>query len=72
MDRVSLMVNGNRYFATADDHTHYTVTLTDIKRSKKCTAEIYDGDDLLGSIELTIKGKSGNVDKSFDSEFDEF
>lgn len=72
VDRVSLMVNGNRYFATADDHTHYTVTLTDIKRSKKCTAEIYDGDDLLGSIELTIKGKSGNVDKSFDSEFDEF
>ncbi len=69
---VSLVVSGTRYFAQSDDLTHYTVLLSDIKRSKKCKAEVYDGDDLLGSIDLTITGKSGNVDKSFDSEFDDF
>ncbi len=69
---VSMVVNGTRYSAQSDDQTHYSVTLSDIRRSKKCKAEVYDGDDLLGSVDLTITGKSGNVDKSFDSEFDDF
>jgi hypothetical protein len=46
--------------------------LTDIKRQKKCIAEIYDGDDLIGSVELNIKGKSASVNKGFDAEFDDF
>ncbi len=69
---VSVVVNGVRYKAQSEDLTHYSVVLNDIRRSKKCKAEIYDGDDLLGSVDLDITGKSGNVDKSFDSEFDDF
>lgn len=67
---VSLVVNGSKYLASCDDSTHYTIVLSDIRRSKKCSADVYDGDDLIGNIELDIKGKSGNVDEGFDAEFD--
>lgn len=67
---ISLVVNGNKYLASCDDSTHYTIKLTDIKRSKKCSADVYDGDDLIGNLKLDIKGKSGNVDTEFDAEFD--
>jgi len=66
---VSFIINGSKYQASCDDSTHYTIVLTDIRRSKKCSADVYDGDDLIGNIELDIKGKSGNVDAGFDEEF---
>ena len=69
MSNVSLVVNGNKYQASCDDSTHYTIVLDDIRRSKKCSADVYDGDDLIGNIKLDIKGKSGNVDAGFDAEF---
>lgn len=71
-DRVSVVINGVKYTAECKDATHYQVTLHNIKRSKVCTADLYDGDDLIGSVTLSIKGKSGSVDQSFDSEFDGF
>ena len=46
--------------------------MPDIKRSKVCKAAVYDGDNLIGSVEFKIKGKSGNVNSGFDSEFDDF
>ncbi|WP_138262163.1 BREX-4 system phosphatase PglZ [[Clostridium] hylemonae] len=69
MSNVSLVVNGSKYRASCDDSTHYTIVLEDIRRSKKCGADVYDGDDLIGNIKLDIKGKSGNVDAEFDAEF---
>lgn len=69
---ISIVIGNTKYKAVGDDSTHYTVLLEDIKRSKTCKADIYDGDNLLGNIEFKIKGKSGNVDSGFDSEFDDF
>ena len=69
---ISIIIGDVKYKAISDDSTHYTVLLEDIKRSKTCKADVYDGDNLLGSIEFEIKGKSGNVDSGFDSEFDDF
>lgn len=69
---ISIIIGDVKYKAIDDDPTHYTVLLEDIKRSKTCKADVYDGDNLLGSVEFKIKGKSGNVDFGFDSEFDDF
>lgn len=70
MGNVGLVVNERKYQASCDDSTHYTIILNDIRRAKKCSADVYDGDDLIGSIKLDIKGKSGNVDEEFDAEFE--
>lgn len=70
VDKVSIIIDGNKYHAKSEDATHYSILLDDIRRSKKCTADIYDGDDLIGNIQLDIKGKSGSVNKGFDDEFD--
>ena len=67
-----MVINGTKYPAESLDSTNYSIMLTDIKRQKKCIAEIYDGDDLIGSVELNIKGKSASVNKGFDAEFDDF
>lgn len=69
ISNVSLVVNGRKYQASCDDSTHYTIVLHDIRRAKKCSADIYDGDDLIGSITLDIKGKYGSVNEEFDAEF---
>jgi hypothetical protein len=46
--------------------------MPDIKRSRTCKAAVYDGDNLIGNVEFKVKGKSGNVNSGFDSEFDDF
>ncbi len=71
-NNISLVIGNTKYKAVVDDSTHYTVHLEDIRRSKTCKADIYDGDNLLGNVEFKIKGKSGSVDSGFDSEFDDF
>lgn len=69
---ISIVIGSTKYKTKGDDPAHYTVLLEDIKRSKTCKADVYDGDNLLGNVEFKIKGKSGNVDSEFDSEFDDF
>ena len=71
-NQISAVINGAKYLAEREDSTHYRVILHDIKRSKTCNADLYDGDDLIGSIALAIKGRSGSIDKSFDAEFESF
>lgn len=66
---VSVIIEGNKYIAEVKDKTHYLVLLSDIKRQKKCNAEVYDGSDLIGTIELDIKGKTASVNSDFDNLF---
>ena len=57
-NNIALVIAGKRYVAVPFDSTHYSVTLNDIKRAKKnIVAEIYDGDNLIGSVKFDIKGK---------------
>lgn len=66
---VSVVINGNRYYATAEDKTHYTVHLHDIKRSKKYSADVYDGDNLISKTEISVKGKTATVNDDFNDLF---
>lgn len=69
---ISIVIDESRYKAIPADVSHYSVLMPNIRRSKNCTANIYDGDSLLGSVELKIRSKSGGIDSSFDSEFEDF
>jgi len=66
---VSVVLNGNRYNAQATDKTHFTIHLHDIKRSKKYFADVYDDNDLIGKIEISVKGKTATVNDDFDDLF---
>ena len=68
-DNVYLMMNGNRYNAEQDDATHFVFILDDVKRSRSCEAELFDGDELLGQISFKVKGKSGTSNSAFDDLF---
>ena len=63
------MIEGNKYKAIAKDGKHFAVWLSDIKRQKKCVAELFDGADLIGSIDLDIRGKTATVNSDFDDMF---
>lgn len=67
---VSVVIDGKRYIAECSDTTHYAVPLRDIKRAKKnVSANIYDGDDLIGTVNFDIKGKMATVNNDFDDLF---
>jgi len=69
VDKVTVVVDGVKYSAKCKDKLHYDVILTDIKRQKECKMDIYDGDDLIGTKELSIKGKTASVNNDFDDLF---
>lgn len=69
VDKVGVVVDGIKYPAKCKDKLHYDVVLTDIKRQKECKMDIYDGDDLIGTKELLIKGKTASVNNDFDDLF---
>lgn len=68
-NNVRIDLNGKRYIGKPTDNTHYMFELTDIKRAKKYNADVYDGFDLIGTIDFTAKGKIGSVNSSFDELF---
>lgn len=68
-ENISVIIDGMKYKAVCKDNTHYAVWLTDIKRQKKCAAEIFDGSDLVGTVKLEIKGKTASVNSDFDDMF---
>ena len=68
-ENVTIMIEGNKYKAIAKDGKHFAVWLSDIKRQKKCVAELFDGADLIGSIDLDIRGKTATVNSDFDDMF---
>lgn len=64
---VSIVIETNRYKAVKKDATHYAVQMKDIRRSKKdVSAAVFDGDDLLGGIIFSIRGKAATVKNDFD------
>lgn len=69
INNVYLVIDGNKYIAYAKDRTHYSILLEDIKRRRKCRADIYDGNDLIGNVLLNIKGKIVSENKDFEDLF---
>ena len=66
---VRIIVKDVQYTATCKDSTHFAFNLTNIKRSGTYNAELYDGDSLIGSLEIKVKGKAGNIKSDFDDLF---
>jgi hypothetical protein len=67
---VSIVIAGKPYHATKKDSTHYSVLLEDYKRAKKnISADIYDGEDLIGNVTFEIKGRTATVKNDFDDLF---
>lgn len=69
---VGIVIEGKRYQAQTDDGDHYKVVIPDIKRARKgISANVYDGDDLIGTIKFDVKGKIAKVNDDFDDLFTE-
>lgn len=67
---VSLVIGDKTYRAECQDATHYSVLLDDYRRAKKnVSAEVYDGEDLIGSVNFEIKGRTATVKNDFDDLF---
>ena len=66
---VRIIVKEVQYTAICKDSTHFAFNLTNIKRSGTYNAELYDGDSLIGSLEIKVKGKAGNIKSDFDDLF---
>lgn len=67
-DNISLTIDDKRYQGKSEDGTHYTFGLKDIKRAKtkQCTAEVFDGSNLIANVLIKVKGKTATVKDDFD------
>ncbi len=66
---VRMVVKDIAYQGVSIDNTHFTFLLSKVKRGGTYSAEIYDGDSLIGSAEIKVKGKTGSVKSDFDDLF---
>ena len=66
---MSVICEGKKYIGKKLDSKHHEFVLTDIKRARKYSATVYNGDDLIGEIEFTAKSKTGSVNTDFDDLF---
>lgn len=67
---VSVVIKNERYTAVRTDPTHYSVVLSQLRRSQKnVSAAVYDGNDLIGDISFDVKGKFGSAENK---EFGDF
>lgn len=66
---VRLEIKGISYLAEQTDRTHYRFVLGDIKRSGTYEASIFDGSNLIGRVNLHIKGAVGSAKTDFDDLF---
>lgn len=63
-----IVCNGTKVAAERTDSTHYSARI-DVKRAKEYTVEVYEGNDLIGNIAITVKGKTGSANSDFDDLF---
>jgi len=65
---ICIVIDGKTYKGHAEDDTHFTFSLDDIKRakSKPYIGEVFDSEDLIGSISFKVKGKTATIKDDFD------
>jgi len=66
---VCVILSGKPYAASQIDPNHYSVKLPDTKRAGDYSADVYAGDDLIGTIMIKAQGKSGKINNNFDDLF---
>lgn len=67
-DKVSIIIDGQTYHGRAEDETHFVFDLKDVKRAKTkpYIAEVFDSEDLIGSVSFKVKGKTATIKDDFD------
>lgn len=63
---ISLQLNDNRYPGQLTDTKMYKFCLKDLKRAGNYKADIFDGENLIDSIEFKAKGKTAIIKDDFD------
>ena len=64
LKNVSVRVLERNYPAVAVGNNKHKVTFPDIKRAGKYTADVFEGDNLIGQIEFDVQRESGKVNDS--------
>ena len=64
-----LQVEGERFAGTKVDDNHYKIHVSNMKRAKTYSADVYVGESLITRIDITTKGKSASVNSDFDDLF---
>lgn len=66
---VALQVDGERFTGVKVDDNHYRINVSNMKRAKTYSADVYVGDSLITRLDITTKGKSASVKSDFDDLF---
>jgi len=61
---VSAKVNSKRYSSDAIGNNKHKIVFPDIKRAAKYTADVFEGDNLIGQVEFEIQSESGKTKDS--------
>jgi adenylylsulfate kinase-like enzyme len=69
IDNMSLRFNGRLYSSTLIGSNKHKIIFNDFKRSGTYTAEVLDGDNLIGNISFKIEKRSGKTRSSEEDEF---
>lgn len=72
-DDISIVWENNRYIGTTTDGSNFVFELNDIKRpkNKPYTADVFDADNLIGSITFSVMGKAAEIKDDFDFDNDD-
>jgi hypothetical protein len=64
LKRASIILKGKRYSAIPTVSNHYKALIPDIKKVEKnpIPAEVYEGDDLIGTVQIITRSKIGGTD----------
>lgn len=65
---VRIVVDDKTYKGNTKNGTHYIFELSDIKRAKTkpFSADVFDADDLIGTVTFKVKGKTATIKDDFD------
>lgn len=67
--RVSVVVDGEKFQANKVDENHYIVNVDVMKRAKAYVLDVYVGENLITKLDIVTKGKSASVNSDFDDLF---
>jgi hypothetical protein len=64
LKNVSVEVNGKQYTAEAIGNQKHKIVFADIKKAGQYTANVFEGDNLIGQVEFEIQRESGRTNDS--------
>jgi hypothetical protein len=61
LNNVSVRVNGKQYIAESIGNNQYNIIFSDIKKAGTYSAEVFEGDNLIGLVEFEVERESGKA-----------